>query len=221
MATNYSPRLPYPQDLINLIDAANSKHTTGSGNIFDAKSSIVWARGQTVTNTTTDNIQTFDMNNGYLETPDSFTFGQYYTCFYLWKPKANASSWKTLHRNNFDHLALVSSGDKVSIGVYSNRNGNFRDSGYDITNDVWQSLIFTGEGTSPTATTGTTTFYVNGVSVGTSDRVGCGTSLYRIGWASQPPGYIAIAGSYNRLLNANEISDLNTVLLGRLNGSST
>ena len=87
---------------------------------------------------------------------------------------------------------MIESGNK-NLGVYSNRNGSFRNSGYDIILK-WQVLIAVSEGTSPTSSVGTTSFYVNdesgtGCMVGTSDRVGSGTTLYRFGWSGQAPGY--------------------------------
>jgi hypothetical protein len=215
MAPNYGPKIPRASDLIHLLDAYNSKHTSGTGNISDAINGISWTR-YSVTDIIDNGIAAFDLNSSYLETSTATVFGQYYTCFYLWKPKSDSTTWKTLHRNSLDHLALVSPTDFVSLGMYSNRNGAFRDSGYDITNNVWQTLIYTGEGNSPTDSVGTTSFYVNGIAVGTSDRVACGTTLFRIGWPGQPPGLISMSGVYNRLLNSNEIFQLNSVLKARI-----
>ena len=213
MGITYNPKIPTPESLFNLIDANNSKHTTGSGNITDAINGIVWTRGGTVTNSTEDGVVCFNMDNGLLQTSATGLFGQYYTCFYLWKPRTSDSGWRTLHRNDNDHIGIVQDGTK-NLGMYSNRNGAFRDSGYDITIN-WQTLILTGVGDNSTATTGTTTYYVNGISVGTSDRVGSGTDLYRIGWEGQGPGKIAVAGSYNKLLSANEIQELHNALKSR------
>lgn len=214
MATNYNPKIPTPESLFNLIDAKNSKHTSGSGNISDAINNIVWARGGTVTDTTEDGIVCFNMDGGYLETSATGLFGQYYTCFYLWKPRTTDTGWRTLHRNDNDHIGIVQDGTK-NLGMYSNRNGAFRDSGYDITIN-WQTLILTGVGDSSSASTGTTTYYVNGVNVGTIDRVGSGTDLYRVGWPGQGPGKMAVMGSYNKLLSSNEIQELHNTLYARI-----
>ena len=214
MAINYQSKVPDPKNLFHIIDAADPKCSSGSGNLTDKISGLEWQRITTVTDTVEDNVPSFDMNGGYLEkTGDTKTFGQYYTCFYLWKPKAQGA-WRTLHRNSSDHIGIVLY-NGISLGMYSNRNGEFRDSGYDI-NDGWQTLILTGEGDTATSTTGTTTYYVNGINVGTSDRVGCGTSLYRIGWSGQHPGYMAIMGSYDKLLDASEISELNKHLYNKI-----
>lgn len=217
MATHYSPKIPDPQSLFDIIDASNSRHTSGSGNILSGVRGISWSRISTVTDTIEDGVKCFNMDNGYLETSGSGLYGQYYTIFYLWKPRTSdtaGSGWRTLHRNDNDHVAIVLSGGK-SLGMYSNRSGGFRDSGYDIEIN-WQTLIVTGEGDSSTATTGTSTFYVNGQNVGTSDRVTCGTDLYRIGWSGQSPGKIAVAGSYNKKLTLDEISSLDKALRARL-----
>ena len=214
MAIAYNPKIPTPELLFNLVDANNSKHTTGSGNITDAINGISWIRGGTVTDTTEDGVKCFNMDSGYLETSASGLFGQYYTCFYLWKPRTTDTGWRTLHRNNTDHIGIVQNGYK-NLGMYSNRNGAFRDSGYDISIN-WQTLILTGVGDNSTASTGTTTYYVNGTNVGTSDRVGSGTDLYRVGYPSQGPGKIAVAGSYNKLLSSDEIQQLHQTLYARV-----
>lgn len=217
MGVAYNPKIPEPERLLNLIDANNSKHTSGSGDINDAINGIIWTRGGTVTDSVEDGVSCFDMDNGYLETDASSsigTFNQYYTCFYLWKPRTTDSGWRTLHRNSSDHIGIVENNTK-NLGMYSNRNGLFRDSGYDITIN-WQTLIITGAGDNSTSSTGTTTYYVNGSNVGTSDRVGSGTFLYRIGWPTQGPGKISITGSYDKVLNSSEILNLHHTLYSRL-----
>jgi hypothetical protein len=214
MGVGYNTNIPYPADLFDIIDASNSKHTTGSGNIVSGVRGVTWSRNDTVTDTVEDGVAAFNMDAGYLQTAQTGLYGQIYTTFYLWKPRESDTGWRTLHRNDNDHVAIVQSGTK-NLGMYSNRNGDFRDCGYDITIE-WQTLIITGDGTGPNSTTGTSTFYVNGVSVGTSDRVVCGTDLYRIGWPGQGPGKIAVAGSYNRLLTNSEIVYLHNVLGSRI-----
>jgi len=214
MGVGYNTVIPYPESLFDIIDASNSKHTTGSGDIISGVRNVSWVRNN-VTDIIEDGIKCFNMDAGYLETTATGLYGQYYTTFYLWKPRTSDNDgWRTLHRNSSDHITLIESGGK-SLGMYSNRNGAFRDSGYDITIE-WQTLIVTGIGNSPTDTVGTTTYYVNGVNVGTSDRVGCGTDILRIGWPGQGPGKIAVAGSYDRLLTQEEIVYLHNVLKSRI-----
>ena len=145
--------------------------------------------------------------------------GQYYTQFYIWLPRETDNGWRTLYRDNHDHLTLVHNGKK-DLGVYGNRGGGFRDSGYDIT-VKWQVLIATSEGDSATSNMGTTTFYVNDESdqakmVGTSDRVASGTSLYQVGWGGQAPGCLIDAGLLNQKLTDTEIQELMTLLITKM-----
>lgn len=201
--------IPQVSNLISLFDAGNPK-TDSSGNINDLVSNngISWGRYNTVTNDTQNGVACWNMDSGYLETSTRITFGQFYTCFYLWKPRLTDTGWRTMHRNDSDHIGIVQSG-AINLGMYSNRNGAFRDSGYDITRDTWQTWILTGSGNSSTDSVGTTAHYVNGSFVGNSDRVGSGTSTYRVGWPGQGPGKIAIAGILNNVsLSASEVSAL-------------
>ena len=216
MATYTGLVIPQAKNLISLFDAANSK-TASSGNINDiANPNISWSRNDTVSNDTQDGVPCWNMDSGYVETSTRVTYGQTYTCFYLWKPRNTDTGWRTMHRNDSDHIGIVQDG-QINLGMYSNRNGGFRDSGYDITRDVWQTWILTGSGDSATSDTGTTAHYVNGTFVGNSDRVGCGTSTYRLGWPGQGPGKIAIAGTLNNVaLSADEIASLHRSLFLRV-----
>ena len=86
--------------------------------------------------------------------------GKYYTQFYIWKPRTSDCSWRTLYLNyNIEGLTVVESGTK-NLGVWSNRNQGFHDSGYDIIVQ-WQVLIAESEGDPATSSTGTTSFYIN------------------------------------------------------------
>lgn len=216
LASRKSIGLPRQADLFNLIDANNPNHTTGSGNIIDEYNDIQWSRQNTVFDTIENGVKSFNMDNGYLETGTRLQFGQFYTTFQLWKPRLTDSGWRTVHRNNADHIGLIQSGT-VNLGMYSNRNGAFRDSGYDIVRDVWQTWIIVGSGDTETSTTGVTDHYVNGVYVGSSDRVGCGTQTYRYGWPGQGPGKIAVMGSYGLVkLNQAEILSVHNYLISRV-----
>lgn len=208
-------RLPATKDLLSLVDAANPRCTTGSGNIIDlVNTSIAWTRQGTVTDTTSSGTSCWNMDSGYLETSSTGVFSRGYTVFYLWLPRTSDSGWRTLHRNSDDHVVIVQDGGK-SLGMYSNRNGSFRDTGYDISVN-WQTLIVTAYGNSISDAVGTGTFYVNGSSVGTTDRVSCGTDLYGIGWSGQGPGKLAVAGVYNKQLSSDEIKQLHDSLKARI-----
>jgi len=107
--------------------------------------------------------------------------------------------------------AIVQDGTK-NLGMYSSRDGSaFRDSGYDIY-IAWQTLIVTGVAASAGSSAGASTFYVNGVSVGTADRVGSGMDTWRIGLGSEYPGYISAAGVLNQKLTPEEIVYLHAAL---------
>ena len=54
-----------------------------------------------------------------------------YTHAYVLKWRASDSGWRTLLRHNQDHCIIVKDGSK-DLGMYSNRKGAFRDSGYDV-----------------------------------------------------------------------------------------
>jgi hypothetical protein len=151
--------------------------------------------------------------------------GQYYTQFYIWKPRTSDSSWRTLYLNyNIEGLTVVEFGTK-NLGVWSNRNEGFHDSGYDIIVQ-WQVLIAVSEGDSATSSTGTTSFYINddngnAVLVGSSNRVGSGTPLDKFGRESQPPGYFIEAGILNEALDSTEIQELMSILVNKMEESST
>lgn len=218
MSLSHGLKIPDPSNLIDIIDAANSKHTSGSGDIKSGTNNILWERNGTITDVSHENVKCFDMNppNGSLLTTSGVHFyGQYYTAFYLWKPRETDSDWRTLHRNSGDHVAIVER-DARNLGYYSSRNGTFRNSGYVIEIE-WQTLIVTGEGESEDTPYGTSTFYVNGVEVGTADRVASGTSIRQIGYnQGQNPGYLAVAGTYNKKLNLQEIQELHQALEARI-----
>ena len=80
-----------------------------------------------------DTLPYWDLNNNYLvrNGGGSLTEGQYYTHAYVLKWRASDTGWRTLFRHNTDHCAVVPNNAK-DLGIYSNRNGKFRDSGYNV-----------------------------------------------------------------------------------------
>jgi hypothetical protein len=203
--------------LISLVAVSRKDLLTtlsGSPTSIADQVSGVWNFGGTVTPSLDEGVPCLDMDGGYMELPSTgATLGQEYTVFYYWKPVLAATNWRTLHRNDNDHIVIVQSGDGApGLGIYSNRDGGFRDTGYDVLPGVWQTLIVTNVGDTSTSTTGTGTFYVNNTLVGTTDRVGCGTRLRWIGLSSQPPGKVAVAGAFNRLLSRREITKMHRTL---------
>jgi hypothetical protein len=185
----------------------------GGSSITDQASGQEWNFGGSVGLVLEDGVPCLDLTAGGLTLNGTgATLGQEYTLVYYWKPKAVTNTWRTLHRNTDDHLVIVNN-SATDLGMYSNRNGNFRDTGYNITPGIWQTLIVTSVGDSPTSSTGVGTFYVNDQNVGTVDRVGCGTSLsYIPGSHMQPPGHVAVASVFNRILNRKEITKVHRLL---------
>mmetsp|Transcript_3432 Transcript_3432/g.6083 ORF Transcript_3432/g.6083 Transcript_3432/m.6083 type:complete len:246 (+) Transcript_3432:247-984(+) len=166
---------------------------------------------------TVDGYRCWDLDNAYLERSggSQLTEGQYYTHAVWLKWRSSDSGWRTVMRPSNDHSVIIRSGTK-DLGMFSNRNGEFRDSRYDITNDMstLQLVIVTGEGNSATSNTGTSTFYTGALGSGsvtrrgTSDRVVSGTTWYRLGWGGQGPGKVAAAYEWNRVLTIPEMNSL-------------
>ena len=80
-----------------------------------------------------DSLPYWDLNKSYLQRTGGGTLsdGQFYTHAYVLKWRPTDAGWRTLLRHNQDHCIIVKSGAK-DLGMYSNRNGAFRDSGYDV-----------------------------------------------------------------------------------------
>jgi len=176
----------------------------------DKATDVVWTGTCNLGNLT--GVTAFDLsrNNQILNVNYNKKLPKNYTIIYVWKPRNSDSGWRTLHRGDADHWAIVKDGGK-ELGMYSNRDGGFRGTGYNITPDKWQFLVVTGEGTSDTSSKGTSTFYVDlydgkGVQkVGKADRVACGTKFQQIGWAGQEPGYLAAALVLDDILPKSEM----------------
>ena len=96
----------------------------------DSKVGMVFAKKAVKTD---DTLPYWDLNKSFLQRTDggTLTDGQYYTHAYVLKWRASDSGWRTLLRHNQDHCIIVKTGAK-DLGMYSNRNGAFRDSGYNV-----------------------------------------------------------------------------------------
>ena len=200
--------------LVSLISVSRKDLVVNSAktSITDQASGQEWTFGGSAALALEDGVPCVDLTAGALTfSGTGATLGQEYTCVYYWKPIVTNSNYRTLHRNSDDHLVIVQTGT-TNLGMYSNRNDAFRDSGYDITPGVWQTLVVTNVGDTPTSRTGTGTFYVNDQEVGTVDRVGCGTQLTYLGYGSQSPGHVAVAGVFNRVLSRREITKVHRLL---------
>ena len=80
-----------------------------------------------------DTLPYWDLTNSYMQRTGGgvLTDGVEYTHAFLLKWRATNSGWRTLFRHNQDHCILVRTGT-TDLGMYSNRNSGFRDSGYNV-----------------------------------------------------------------------------------------
>jgi len=176
--------------------------------------------GMTITSKTAvtqDGVQAWDLQSSYMERTggaEPVLPKDYTTAMWVYW-RSSDSGWRTLFRGNQDHVTLVQNGNK-NLGFYSNRNGGFKDSGYDITNDMdsWQLVVTTGEGDTATSNSGGTCIYTGkrGDSTvtqrGCVDRVASGVKFYRIGWPGQGPGYVAGGYWWSRILTKSDMDRL-------------
>jgi len=172
----------------------------------------------------------WNLDNGYLQRVGGTVLreGQHYThaVWVYWR--TSDRGWRTLLRPSQHHSVLIKN-SKKDLGMYvSGRGGGFKDSGYDITNDMskWQLVVVTGQGRSATSSAGTSTFYTaaeGDASVtkrGTAPNVVSGTTWYRLGAPGQGPGKVAAVFEWNRALS---VAEINAVLSAgiKLTGSPT
>ena len=96
----------------------------------DSKAAMVFAKNVVKKD---DTLPYWDLNNNDLQRTGggTFTDGRYYTHAYVLKWRASDSGWRTLFRHDQDHCMIVKDGAR-DMGMYSNRNGGFRDSGYNV-----------------------------------------------------------------------------------------
>ena len=80
-----------------------------------------------------DSLPYWDLNKSFMQRTGggSLSDGVAYTHAFVLKWRASDSGWRTLLRHNNDHCIIVKAGSK-DLGMYSNRNGAFRDSGYNV-----------------------------------------------------------------------------------------
>jgi hypothetical protein len=193
-------------DVLTFIDARN---WSGSGNISDNILATDWT-ASSATKVTQNNIEAINIDGGVLSNTGTSTLGSTNTYVFLIKWRASNSGWRTGYRGSGDHQFIVEDRG-TRIGIYSNQSGAFRSTGSSISPDTWQSLIIT-EQSSSGSYAGTSTYYINGTSIGTTDRVKTGNDFASIGYSGQGPGKIAFAGIFNTVLTAEEISELNTIM---------
>ena len=89
--------------------------------------------GKKAVNKKGDTLPYWDLNKSYMQRTGggSLSDGKEYTHAFVLKWRASDSGWRTLLRHNNDHCIIVKAGSK-DLGMYSNRKGAFRDSGYNV-----------------------------------------------------------------------------------------
>ena len=200
-------KLTPPADVVEL-DASQQNGTV----VRDVKSGILFGNLKTANE---DGVRFWNLDNTYLQRSGGpvYTQASQYTNAYWIKWRPSDSGYRTLLRHQSDHCALVKTATK-ELGMYSNRNGGFRGTGYNITTGEWRFIVAVGNGTAGAAmdSIGTTTFYSGGKEaphvVGTANGVCSGMNTRAIGWPGQGPGKLAQLYSWNRMLSAMEIQEL-------------
>ena len=145
-----------------------------------------------------------------LVSPTMSFAGDWTVAFWFYNLKPN-TDWRTgLRGSTGDYQIIVENGSD-RLGVYANNNGNFRPCGFNMPSAAyrgWHHIAAVGSGT-------TTAFYVDGVSVGSSDRKSS-TQLYAIGNGSWTGAHQIFAeridefAAWTRALSASEIADIHS-----------
>eukprot|EP00930_Biecheleria_cincta_P049982 TRINITY_DN35172_c0_g1_i1.p1 TRINITY_DN35172_c0_g1~~TRINITY_DN35172_c0_g1_i1.p1 ORF type:complete len:206 (+),score=27.53 TRINITY_DN35172_c0_g1_i1:408-1025(+) len=155
----------------------------------------------------------------------SWTIGNQYThcCWIFWREEDNgyrsvlAGTFAKGHGSN-DHTIIVNK-DTKDLGSHCNRSGGHRACGHRVDTTKWNFVCVEGKkGSGGLDFEGTSEFFVatpdheGPRSVGTSDRVACGATLDRVGYAgSSPevgPGKLALLKCWNRALTEVEITQI-------------
>jgi len=197
-----------------LVFSIRADESTSGETIVDSATGVQIS-GKSITSE--DGYECWDLDNDFLERSGGATLteGQYYTHAVWVKWRETDTGFRTLFRPGVDHSVIVSDGTK-DLGMWCNRGGGFRDSGYDITDDLstWQLVIVTGSGSSPSASTGTSSFYTGALGSdsvtirGTADKVVCGMAWSKLGYEGQGPGKVAAAYEWNRILTTSEMNQI-------------
>jgi len=158
-------------------------------------------------------VKAWNLDASYLQRigGPEWTVGQSYThCAWIqWRP--SDLGWRTLFRGSKDHSIIVKS-DGKELGMYSDRKGAFRGSGYRIVLGSFQLVCVVGKAQSQQSAIGVSKFFVGSVSespkfVCQADRVVSGTKVYRMGWPGQGPGKLARFTAWNSALQAQQLKE--------------
>lgn len=207
---------PVVKDLMTTAVSDLSASQSNKATIVDAHSGTVFDAPQPIELTKKwDGIKVWDLEKrGFFERSGGpqWTVAQSYThCAWVKWRKSN-KGWRTLFRGNADHSVLVKDGS-TELGMFSNRQGGFRGSGYHIKTGTFQLVCVVGEGIAPHFPFGFSKFFVGSVSEAPSmvgnqvDRVVSGTKVNRIGWPGQGPGKLNRFTAWNYALSPEQLQE--------------
>merc|ERR1740139_1516567 len=138
-----------------------------------------------------------------------WTVARSYThCAWI-KWRESNHGWRTIFRPTSDHSILVKHAC-TELGMYSNRNGGFRGTGYNIVKGSFQLVCVVGVGDSDTSSVGVSKFFVGSAAgaptlVGQADRVASGTQVHHVGHPGQGPGKLARMTAWNDALTPEQL----------------
>jgi len=138
-----------------------------------------------------------------------WTVARSYThCAWI-KWRESNHGWRTIFRPTSDHSILVKHAC-TELGMYSNRNGGFRGTGYNIVKGSFQLVCVVGVGDSDTSSVGVSKFFVGSAAgaptlVGQADRVASGTQVHHVGHPGQGPGKLARMTAWNEALTPEQL----------------
>lgn len=165
---------------------------------------------------TEDGIAVWDLTHQTMSfaSGEQWEVGPSYThCFWIkWTEKSNGR-WRTLFRGTQDHSILVRAGSN-ELGMYSNREGHWQGSGFDISPGTWQFVCTVGESDLNPAWKGISKMFVGSLDsaptfVGRElPYVSSMTKVNKIGWGGQGPGKLAHFSAYNAALTESSLVDL-------------
>ena len=141
---------------------------------------------------------------------DSDVLGTHYTMYFLWYPRVSNSGWRTFYRGSNHHQPIIQDGG-LSLGAYI---GGFKDTGYDIELNKWQTLIVTGDNNNNLSK-----YYVDGNFVGSHTGTKTGTTWEQLGYSGQAPGWFREAGILSTLLDSDGAVELHEQLEKIKNGT--
>eukprot|EP00039_Didymoeca_costata_P020376 m.341032 g.341032 ORF g.341032 m.341032 type:complete len:787 (+) comp19763_c0_seq1:137-2497(+) len=194
-----------------------SQDTTFLSESPNANQRIRWTMYNGLSRGTHDNIPVFNFriwNSDVLQRSGGYNYcikTRTTTQIYWFKPWGTGR-WRTLFRNNNDHLALLHASTH-KLGYYANRGGAFRDSGFTYPSNQWTFLAVVTSASSNSHSVGKVSFYMGTEKVAPRkvgrdvDRNGYNSCFYRFGWPGQSPGYVNRAMHFEAALTLAQITE--------------